>query len=145
MGEFVLGGEGPQTPGASEGRVSGASLPTSLLLHGLCLIRALGSTQSMGSRTGTSLGTSVECPSLPIHFSGFLSFPLSPWMTVCWSFLSERGERPEQVKCLYVLEPAVLSVNPRALSCVNLHTCWNLSSLGLTATLHSQAHLKADP
>lgn len=145
MGEFVLGGKGPQTPGASEGRVSGASLPTSLLPCGLCLIRALGSAQSMGSRTGSSLGTTVECPGLPTRFSVFLSFPLSLWMTVCWPFLSERGERPEQVKCMYVLEPAVLSVNPRALSCVNLHTCWNLPSLGLTATLHSQAHLKAEP
>lgn len=102
-------------------------LPTSLLLHGLYLIRALGSAQSMGSRTRSSLGTTIECPSLPLHSSGFLSFPLSPWMTMHWPFLTERGERLEQVKCLYMLEPAVLAVNPRALSCVNLHTCWNFS------------------
>lgn len=50
-------------------------------------------------------------------------------MTVRWPFLTER-ERLEQVKCLYELEPAVLAVNPRALSCVSLHSAGAYSSPG---------------
>ena len=72
-------------------------------------------------------------------------FPTEPLDDRMLAFpLRERREAGTG-EVLYVLEPAVLAVNPRTLSCVNLHMCWNLSSLGLTATLHSQAHLKADP
>lgn len=55
---------GLRLPGCQKEESQVRPLPTNLLLHGLCLIRALASAQSMGSRSRSSLGTTVECSGL---------------------------------------------------------------------------------
>ena len=84
-------GEASGALGVGDG-VSSVSLPTGLLAHGLCPIRALGSVQSVRSRTRTSSGTAAECLRLPPPFRLPL-FPTEPLdKRVLSSPRSETGE-----------------------------------------------------
>lgn len=112
--EFVLRGERPQKPWASEmgsPKCFPAYQPPSAWFVSDKTFRLCPEREIQGWHL-TWHYRRVPAPLTPT--SGFLSLPLSPWMSMCCPLPAQRGERQEQVRCLCP-ELAVLDVNPRVL------------------------------